>query len=84
MRGLMLDPAGSAPDFSSLPRPVRMPRQASSVTSILKPWSVFVDPGREGEEIEELETGAGAGVKLGAGTGASVEGEGGGTPLPPS
>ena len=42
----------------------------------------FIDPGREGEEIEELETGAGAGVKLDTGTGASVVGGGKGSQEP--
>ena len=44
----------------------------------------FVDPGREGEEVEEPETGTGAGVKLDAGTGASVEVEGNGSQEPES
>ena len=43
---------------------------------------LFVDPGREGEEIEEPETGTGAGVKLEAGTGASVVGDGNGSQEP--
>ena len=43
---------------------------------------MFVDPGRVGEEIEELETGTGAGVKLETGTGASVVGEGKGSQEP--
>jgi hypothetical protein len=59
-----------------------MPRHASSVTSMLKPCSVFADPGRVGEEIEELETGTGAGVKLDTGTGARVVGGGKGSQEP--